>query len=529
MKGDSTIRRDIRERAGVQGAIPLAAPEDHAIQETASTGAGARAEGIDDCRREEREMIERVLRDLVARIHQATYIEMAAEHIDPLLTVMSYLQENPEDGFEMIRAVYEEAGDAKVKGLLVFIASAARDWPGALDFFRAVMSDKAGDPAVRVACVYALGMANLRIAGGDDKVKGHYTTVLWAIGAMLRPADPRLVYVSMAGERPWPRGIPFGWQGTETCKAVLQILMDSFESEPCPRVRYVTVSNILTLEDEEALALFWLRAYEKETWTIPEGHFCEGVNVARNQIVRYLATRTVKSRQPVWLDALRGLFGRVSPWDHIGYYDAVIEAYDKLGWIDKELAEYSLLPFTSPGLGGGKFPANTSWVCTILKNADKFWSPEEISNLFLQVVRVTAANHKDDSYRDARNDVLVYCLSKAEGLSSETEICRILLFHPKDGIRSAAIKHIDWRQLETLRDDLLQLAQTEKEAWVLSVLEEVLQRMAPEELATLREKGLFKIPTTEEQLDEMLRTGQLTQEEWEYFRKSSTQDEEGNK
>ncbi|MDQ7779589.1 MAG: hypothetical protein RDV41_07750 [Planctomycetota bacterium] len=481
---------------------------------------------LEDSSLAERRTIESLLRELAAKIRDAAYEDIAAEHLDSLLAIMSYLQQHPEEGLSMVCALYEESQEVKVRGLLVFVASAARDCPETLDFFCSVMSDKAQDPSVRLACVYALAMANLQIAGGGVKVKGHYCTVLWAIGAMLRSSEPRNVYVSMAGRRPWPLDVPFGWQGRETRKAVLRIIMNSFESEPCPRVRYVAVGAVTDLEDGDALAKFWLRAYETETWTVPEGHFCAGANVARNCIVRLLADRAVKSKEQALLEALRTLYARQSPWDEVGsgYYDAILEAYEKLGWIDKAFIQHTLEPYINPELG--KFPSCTGAACVPLRNAHRFYTSEEISSLWLQVVRVATANYQDDSRRTARVSVLLECLSTAEGLSSENEICRILLFHPYDVVRCAAVKYAAYRRLDALRDDMLRLACTEKNTGVLGDLEEALGELAPEELAALREQGLFKIPTPDEQLDQMLREGKITLEEWEYFRKTSAEREE---
>ncbi len=496
--------------------------EDETHRERDST-AGEGADSPDP----ERESIAQILMTLTHVEVTSLYHDVVEKHLDSVMTVMEYLQRQPEDGFELVHEIYQGVSDPGRRGLLVFIACAARECPKALDFFRKVLRDCEEDAGVRLACVYGLAMANLPVVGGTGDVRWHFATVLWAIGNMLGTTDPRDVYTLPFQVRAWPAGKPYGWQGGESRLSVLQMVLDAFAGEPCPKVRYAMIGNVCKLSDEWSLADFWMRAYASEDWTIPEGCFGAGTNPVRNNIAQSIADSARELQTEPWLGAVKSLYSRVSPWGtEAEYLEYILEVYEKLGWLDLPVIEHALLPFTRPELGNGQFPYFTLWAEVPLRNAAKFLPPDKVGELYLRVVETMVSNAGMQHEQDTM--LLASVLSEADKLTTEQEIYRLILSHPTDPeIRSSAARSIDRRAgslSEEARKELIEalVAAREKETnrETFEAMEDALEKLSPGIVKGLPPKEWPPKLTWDEQIDGMLRRGDITFEAWQSLKES---------
>jgi hypothetical protein len=460
--------------------------------------------------------IRELLQTLATVEISSLYHDVVEKHLDCVLKVLAFLQKHPEKGFLIVRESFEAAQDPLRKGLFVFIGSAARENADALDFFRAVINDHKMDASVRLACARALGMANLPIGDIKAKVRWHYATVLWATGNDLATSHPAAVYSFTGDVRPWPVGVPYEYQGAEDRPSVLQMLMDALWNEPCPRVRYALVQNVCRLNDAQALASFYRRAYETQDWVIPEGHLGAGAIPVRLRLSQLIANNAVESRDPIWLETLKWLEQYESPYNFKEYYGYIVEAYSELGWIDRAFVERALLPWTRPDLGNGRFPAWSDWGARVLEGALQCYSPRELGALFLQVASTsTAYVHKMSPIEWW---TFGYCVQEAYQLPTGDEIYRLGLSHALADAREWTAQVIAWRESMSMVPDLVAAYYRETEPEVVKEIKAALEKLAPEVIAGLLERELPKGQSREEQLDFWHGCGMITFEEWQELR-----------
>jgi hypothetical protein len=491
-------------------------------------------------------VIQRLLHALMEVKSKTPYHDVVEKHLNQVLEVMAFLQRHPKDGFDLVRRFYDAAQEPFQKSLLVFMASAARECPEVLDFFRKILADYEENAAVRHACVYGLGMANLPLS--DFKVKGrahpqddltswydgeereppsvrwHYATALWALGNRLAASDPADVYRFNAHMRHWPEEGVYGWQGVETRSSILQILVDAFWTEPCPGVRYSTICNVTTKADNiEALVDFFRRAYEQETWVVPSGCLCEGVSPVRNHVVQLVAREAVRTREQIWLDAFRWVHAHESVWDGTGYYSAIAKGWEALGWMDKAAIESMLLPLTHPEVGSGKFPYFVYYATIPLENASKWWSHEEVGQLYLKVATTTnqyADKQFDAGGGGADSSLISHCLAKAKEFATESEIYKIFLSDSRPWVRERVARAIQETACADLADELAVAYERETERQVFEAIRNALAAVAPATLVRLPERVFPPEKSIPEQLDEMLQRGEIDYGTWQRMREA---------